>query len=287
MACIICGSETEKTKFKYQGTNFKKCTGCGLVRTIPFPTEKGIYEHYERRFRKGNYKTLYLHLVSYSIVYKGFIRLLKKRVGTLAGKRILDVGCFCGDFLDLAHQDGADVFGIELQKDACEIARKKHGDRIRNCSFEQASFNQHFDIITMFGLIEHTVHPEILIASAARWLRKGGVLALQTPNTMSFLAKIMWKYWPPYIPIEHIHYFSASNIAQFLKSNGFENVKCTPHIKPLTIRYLYDMLETFGREFRWILKPFVTCMHPKFQNLRLPLYGGEMIVTAYKSENIP
>jgi len=284
MSCIICKAKSEKLKFEYQGAFFKKCTICGLVRTLPFPPKLKIINHYRDKFKKGNYKTLLAHMNSYSYVYKGFIRLLKRRIGNLSGKRILDVGCFTADFLDLAKKDGAVVYGIELQKEAYEIARKKHGNKIKNCSFEKASFKWKFDIITMFGLIEHTVHPDALIESAVRWLKKDGILIIQTPNTRSILAKILGKFWPPYVPIEHIHYFSDLNIKKFLRRYGFSNIKCTPHIKFLTLQYLYDMLETFGSEFRWMIRPFLNCMPQKFHKLKIPLYGGEMLVTALKAQ---
>lgn len=282
MPCIICDSESEIKKFRYLCTDFFECTECGLVRTLPFPAEAQIVDHYRKKFDCGNYSTLRSHMDSYQAIYESYISLIKIRAGNLEGKRILDIGCFSGDFLDLARREGALTYGIELQKDAYEIAAARHGERILNCSFEKAVFDIKFDIITLFGVIEHVTHPEALLKMTSSLLVEGGLVVIQTPNAGSFFAKVMQKYWPPYAPIEHIHYFSRVNIHRLLEKFNFTRIETRRHFKKLSIHYVYGMLLNFGPEFHSLLSPLIKMLPDWLKSRKMTFYVGEMLVTAEK-----
>ena len=174
-------------------------------------------------------------------VYKKYIEFLREQVGSLQGKRLLDIGCFTGDFMDLAQKEGAITYGIEIQKDAFDIAAKKHPGRILNCTFKRTVFKEKLDIITLFGVIEHLVNPETLLKMISDWLTEGGIIIIQTPNAALIIAKLLNKYWPPFAPIEHIHYFSKKNIKKFLENYHFTNIKVCPHFKRLSVDYVYNM----------------------------------------------
>jgi 2-polyprenyl-3-methyl-5-hydroxy-6-metoxy-1,4-benzoquinol methylase len=282
MKCIICQSDEERRKFRYQNVDFYECKICGLVRTWPFPSEAAIEMHYRNKFKQGNYTTLLYNMPDYVDVYRSYTDLIKRKNGSLKGKLILDVGCFTGDFLDLAQRESAIGYGIELQQEAFEIAERKHPGRILNCPFEKASFHVKFDIITLFGVVEHVTNPDELIGMASEWLVRGGKLVIQTPNTGSYFAKIMRRYWPPYTPVEHIHYFSKRNIQQLLENYHFGKVDIRPHVKRLTLNYIFAMLSNFGPEFQVVFRPIMKILPNWLKKTRFPSYVGEMIIVAEK-----
>ena len=41
-------------------------------------------------------------------------------------KKILDIGCAFGNFLDVAKQNGWDVYASEINKDAVKVLNKKN-----------------------------------------------------------------------------------------------------------------------------------------------------------------
>jgi len=199
--------------------------------TLPYPTTLQIQEHYGQAFEEGNYNTVRKHADVYMSAMNKFVKLIKayvnKRGCSLDSLSVLDIGCFTGDFLFCMHQEGADVYGIEYQQEAAKIAGRKLPGKIIFGDVLNDNFSlplPKFDIITLLGVVEHVVDPVRLIERVTPWLKKNGLLMIQTPNSSSVLAKLMGKYWPPYTPIEHIHLFSTRSLAIMLKRTGLENI---------------------------------------------------------------
>lgn len=216
--CIICGKK-QKFKFKYRGYHYYRCQSCGLLSTYPLPERSTIERHYTRGFEEGNYQLLRRYIRHYLPVYQKFVRVIEGRLRlynlSLQGLRVLDVGCFTGELLELLRDKGADVYGLELQDRALEIANQKLPGRIFKADIYSNDFPQiQFDIIMMLGLIEHVIDPVRLLKRSSDLLKKGGIMIIQTPNNACFLAKILGKYWPPCAPVEHIHLFSKKSLYQ-------------------------------------------------------------------------
>lgn len=240
------------------------------------------------KFKKGNYKLLRSYAKKYETIYKQFSEILLNELQKDTKKnstkklKILDVGCFTGEFLEIMQKKGADVYGLELQKEAVAIANKKLPGRIfKNDIMNDEIPAQQFDVITLFGLIEHVTDPKKLLKKSFHHVKKGGIIMIQTPNSSSLLARILQKYWPPYAPIEHVHLFGEKSIYKALKDSGFTVTLFKPHWKKLPLGYVYEMLQNYGPEFHRIVKPFEPILKPFFQ-LSFRFYVGEMIVIARK-----
>lgn len=284
--CIIC-NHIQKYLFTYHNNfDYYQCSSCGLVSTYPLPTTKTIKEHYKKKFQQGNYQLLRKYSNQYKRVYENFAEeleeALKDKKNKFKGLKVLDIGCFTGEFLEILKKRGADVYGIELQDDAVKIANKKLGDRVYKADVMGNEFpNMKFDIISLLGLIEHVTDPIRLLMRSSKLLRKDGILLIQTPNSGSFFAKVMKKYWPPYAPIEHIHLFSQKSLKILLEASGFQVLEIKSHIKPLPVGYIYNMLDNFGPEFKILFKP-VQYLLPIFEKISIPSYIGEVIIIAKK-----
>jgi 2-polyprenyl-3-methyl-5-hydroxy-6-metoxy-1,4-benzoquinol methylase len=74
---------------------------------------------------------------------------------------LLDVGCAMGTFFLQARRVGLDVPGLELSRAEAVYARDQRGLTVHECSIEsKTSFRSgSFDMITMFGVIEHLANP--------------------------------------------------------------------------------------------------------------------------------
>jgi len=282
--CVVCGAGISKA-FAYRGYDYHRCDVCGLVSTLPYPPPERIEAHYRAKFADGNYRTLLCHSAEYVSVYQHFLRTLQdyavRRGAPMA--RILDVGCFTGDFLELCRGAGYDTRGVELQEEAARIANERLGAAsVFNGRVEDFQDASRFDAVSLLGVIEHVEDPGRLLDRSVSWLRPGGVLLIQTPDASTLLARLLGKYWPPYAPVEHIHLFSRDSLRRALHQRGFVNLEFRRHVKRLPVDYFYRQMESFGPEFHRLLTPIMAVLPRALKGLRVPLYGGEMTVAAIK-----
>ena len=286
MDCIVCKHEQKKI-FNYKSYDYYRCGSCGLISPDPIPDEKTIEEHYSIGFKEGNYLRLRQWETQYRHVYQTMAQFLQKGISPLGidlkGASILDIGCFTGDFLQILNEYGADVYGVELQKKAVEIANQKLPGRIYEADIYNDVFpNLNFDIICMNGLIEHVIEPVKLLHRSFELLKPGGVLMIQTPNSGSVLSYVMRQYWPPVAPVEHIYLFSRKSMQFVLATCGFNELKYKPHIKLLPVDYVYNNLQMFGPDLQKLISPIYKPFQKLFSDFVLPFYGGEMLMLAKK-----
>ncbi len=285
--CIICGHPM-RGMFCNVEYCYYRCSQCRHMTTFPYPSQSQIEEHYAHGFRAGNYNIARIHSDVYRASVESFLTLingyLHKNNRALENACLLDIGCFTGEFLELASKkNGADVYGVELQTEAVKIANQKLPGRIVQQDVLRGNLTlpqTRFDIITLLGVIEHVTDPVLLLQRARELLNPNGLLVLQTPNSWSFLARAMGRHWPPYAPVEHIHLFSQKSLLMALRKLGFQAVTVKRHWKVLSIKYVYEMFQTFGPVFHRILAPFYSITPDFLRNMRLPFYIGEMFVFA-------
>lgn len=136
--------------------------------------------------------------------------------------RMLDVGCSTGDFL-WAAKDHYDVEGLELSQWATEVARKRdlniHVKKLEDMNESHGTY----DVVTMWGVIEHLEHPKREMRHVNRLLNKGGVACFWTGDADSFYAKLMGRRWW-YILGQHIQFFSWKSMDRLMEDSGFERV---------------------------------------------------------------
>lgn len=119
---------------------------------------------------------------------------------TLAGSRVLDVGCGGGLLAESLARAGAAVTGIDLAPTMIEVAQlhaAASGLRIdyRVAAAEELAraTPQAFDVITCMEMLEHVPDPAAMTATLAQLLRPEGALFVSTVNRnlKSFLLAIV------------------------------------------------------------------------------------------------
>jgi 2-polyprenyl-6-hydroxyphenyl methylase/3-demethylubiquinone-9 3-methyltransferase len=102
---------------------------------------------------------------------------------SLAGLRVLDVGCGTGPFTLGARDRGAEVVSLDVGLELLGRARSKGAPRPLAADAAALPFaDATFDLVISSECIEHTARPESSIAEMLRVLRIGGVLVLTCPN---------------------------------------------------------------------------------------------------------
>lgn len=280
--CVVCGS-LQRHLFDYRNFEYLRCPSCGLVSTDPIPDEPTIKRHYASKFQCGNYQLLREFKNRYRIIYEDMADVIQRVRGDLRGLRVLDVGCFTGDFLEVMASRGCDVYGVELQDDAVAEANRKFPGHVFKVDVAATEFpDQRFDVITLLAVVEHVIDPERLLRGAIDRLKPGGLVVIETPNSGSLMARIMRRQWPPYAPVEHIHLFTERALRIVLDRAGVRSSRRRRHWKRLPLSYVFPMLESFSPGLRRVVTPLYRILPRRIRELALPLYIGEMIVLGSK-----
>ena len=287
-ACVACGSTEWHTMFHKQGYDFAECDSCGLAWLSPLPTVEQLDAHYSARAAAGNYDPSRSpeRIASDTDI----LNFMNKHIGPRpSGRapRIFDIGCLFGQFLDLAAEHGWETWGVELQQSAAESTEKRHPKRIFNNTvegFDPAAHNLvgYFDVVVASGLIEHVRDPKAFFTLANTLLRPAGTLIIQTPNHGSVLRMAMGRFWPCYAAPEHTFYFSPKSLGWMASQYKFGAPAVQAHWKKLRVGYVLTMLQFFGSEIGKLVKPLRDHLPNWLQSIRLPFYGGEMLMKLTK-----
>lgn len=149
------------------------------------------------------------------------VNILEKYCGDLTHKKILDVGCGNGYFLAAAMAKCKHCFGSEFSEKLREFSRKKTGLPIFGEKLEQLP-EKHYDIITIFDVIEHIPDPMPFMNSVDALLNKGGAILIFTPNFDSFSIRVMREFSSIIDPIEHIVLYTIPSLQYLAKIMTYE-----------------------------------------------------------------
>jgi SAM-dependent methyltransferase len=131
--------------------------------------------------------------------------------------RALDLGCNAGYYSKMISDFGfEDVLGIDIEPPFVERAQRTFGSdapgRTRRFvvgNAEELGETDAFDFILCTEVIEHTQHPDRVIANVARALRPGAIALVTLPNRVSLPYE--WAVWThrlkgiPYDPVLRDH----------------------------------------------------------------------------------
>ena len=125
---------------------------------------------------------------------------------TFPSGRILDIGCFRGDFLWMLPSR-YEKYGVEPSHMAREFLTKRNiklvGRTVDQIEFEKPMFH----VITLLDLIEHLPHPLASLRKARKLLLPGGLFIISTGNTDALPWRLMQlDYW--YYFTEHVSFFN-------------------------------------------------------------------------------
>ncbi len=125
-------------------------------------------------------------------------RAILKELGDLKGKRVVELGCGCGEASVYFATQGADVTATDLSSGMLDLARRTaehHGVAVKThqCSAEETNLpSESFDVVYAANLLHH-VNVENTVKEAYRLLKPGGVFAAWDPLAYNPLINVYRK----------------------------------------------------------------------------------------------
>jgi len=83
----------------------------------------------------------------------------------------------------------------------------------------------------MFHYLEHSIQPERELRAAHQALRPGGHLLIEVPDPESRYARLLGRWWLPWLQPQHLHYAPVGNLRRKLTDLGF-TVLAEQHAEP-------------------------------------------------------
>lgn len=225
--CRICGGGESRLAAEVSGYKYVKCSGCGVERMSSYPSAEEIAAFYESGYMEKKFNNLGHHL-HFSPEYRQTYFAEKDLtfsdlgidLGKGKGKRLLDVGCANGQFLEYAARSGIIGSGIDISEEMVEAGRK-NGLDCRVADFFEVEGE--YDYITLWDVIEHVGDPRKALAKARALLVPGGEIIIQTPCT-GIVSELFAENWLYYLPVQHLHLFSQDGLFKLLSDEGFSIV---------------------------------------------------------------
>jgi 2-polyprenyl-3-methyl-5-hydroxy-6-metoxy-1,4-benzoquinol methylase len=154
----------------------------------------------------------------------GKVALYRRLVGE-GPRRVLDVGCGNGRFLELLRDFGPEswtLVGIDFDPEAARKCAER-GFETHVCRVEDfRAGDGSFDGVIMLQLIEHVDDPGATCDRVFSLLRPGGCFIIETPNLAGLDYRIFRRtWWGHYHFPRHWNLFSSPALHRMLRERGF------------------------------------------------------------------
>jgi 2-polyprenyl-3-methyl-5-hydroxy-6-metoxy-1,4-benzoquinol methylase len=154
----------------------------------------------------------------------------------LRGKRLLDVGCSSGLFLEMAAAQGIDAMGLE--PDPTIVKRcVAQGKNVRQGYFPDAvDASERFDIISFNDVLEHIPDARGVVAACRELLTDEGMVLINLPNSGGIVYRVgcaldrlgmhkpLDRLWQVGFRSPHVHYFNSAGLVRIAADAGLREV---------------------------------------------------------------
>ncbi len=197
-------------------------------------------------------------------------RLILEFVGP--NRRVLELGCSTGFFSQWLRQTGCCVTGVEIDPVAAEQASAICNRVIiadLNDDAWTSQIHERFDVVLMGDVLEHLVHPETVLRSAARMLTPTGVVVVSLPNVVHWTVRLkilLGKFDYQAVGLldaTHLRFFNLPGAKSLIETSGYEVLAFHPVIggrMSFSFRASWQLLahlfpNLFGYQFLFRARP--------------------------------
>ena len=246
VSCYLCGSEQSRPFLKASGFRYVQCLDCDMVNVNPRLRADLI----DMFYKSDAYNFMFENMLMKSVDYR-LENIAKRKFDAVSRffpdtkPQLLDIGCGIGDFAHLAEGGGWSVQAIEFSPMAAGYARERFGLNVLEKPLEECSFAEgQFDVVTMWGVLEHLLEPRRLLRQIREFLADGGLLVVEVPSFDCLLVEYLKAHPEQADRIidgwGHVTLFSVPTITRMLQEQGYvvEQIQSLGLDIPTILRYV-------------------------------------------------
>lgn len=231
-ACGCGGLDLEPTGVQIPtprgGYTLIRCARCGRRMLDPIPSDAELAAAYDEQYY-GEGESKFIGPIEAFVDYFRGARAreaarLVSEIARAPGEpiRVLDIGCGSGQFLARMIPLGYEAHGTEYSPDSGRRAATVNGLRLHVGPLRPDTYPAgHFDLISIWHVLEHLRDPDEALQNCRAWLRPGGFLMLAVPNVGSWQASLFRGAWFHLDPPRHLIHFDPASLRRALESSGF------------------------------------------------------------------
>jgi SAM-dependent methyltransferase len=134
--------------------------------------------------------------------------------------RLLDIGCGHGDFMLYCRQRGWTVAGLEQPRSPVMELKARLGIDVYELQDLETLPADHFDVVTIWHVLEHLPDPARALAQVRRILKPGGLALIEVPNFGGWQGRLGGAAWFHLTVPLHLFHFEKHTLARLLVQNG-------------------------------------------------------------------
>lgn len=227
-SCYNCGSTEISNSFTVNRFTHVRCKNCQMVYVNPRFKESIAHDLYNEK----DYTEFYKIKLIPSIDYRRNVLAVNKynqimRFFDKPGK-VMDIGCGLGEVLSVFQENGWDSLGIEFNEFAAGYSRSEFGLKIDNKSIYDFDSSEKYDLIMLWGVLEHFFEPKKVLEKIYELLKDDGLLVLEVPYADSILVRYYERTFKSVDRIiegdRHIMLFSLNSFKEMTDKAGFSPI---------------------------------------------------------------
>lgn len=218
--CPVCGCLEYSLFCQKWGADYVECSSCTHVYVKnPLKEESllqayanSLSDKYDREVQESDF-----HREYWDRVYTKYIQLLVDLGLNLQNADVLDIGAGNGYFLKkLLHTKcrlSAAEYADDCHSSLLHITQNTGGalyfQQPFNASF---AFDRQYDLVTMWGVLEHIYDPVLAFSQITRLLQDTGIFLALIPNVKSAAIRLLGSNTPTLNPRGHINFFTETSL---------------------------------------------------------------------------
>lgn len=214
--CSVCQvNSTPELAGRIGEYSLYKCAVCGVIFFHPMQAMS------EELYRENFLRDKTLPVMSLDWKY----RMVLNGLALGRGRRLLDLGCGMGIFLNFASgRYGYQTTGVDFNRQAIDICRQMNPEAevyaLPFTDFFQLPNPERYDVITFFEVLEHLSAPLEFLRRLRDFLPPSGYIGLSVPNQNNFYRRRLENDYPPY----HLTRWNKKSLRYILNTAGYQAI---------------------------------------------------------------